>query len=549
MGLNPSTDRAGTLARRLSYLLLAASAVLFLLHFLHLGADFPNNSPWVDWSKYTDEGWYGDAAIRHFLFGHWYWKGDFNPATALPVWPAVELLPFKLFGVSPIVARATTLCVFAATLIAFYILLRRFARLHRKDGGPSLAPAFCVFLMCASPFFFVFERMAILEPLLILLTTLAMLAASSMHRCRAPGVPLRQRLLPALALGVLLPLMVLTKTTGLFLVPALAYMVWARAGYRWRHALEMGIPPALLGLALWLAYFVGYVRPRYLEDYRYLFSANAYTGILLEPFDKVVLNTFADGMWMGRVIYPAFFIVLALIIFWRPQLFRNPLKPALLLWATGYVLFLGYHNNLQPRYYLVVAAPVFAFVAMGLDSFRYEFSVRREYAATIVMTVLALGISLPGMKYMLHIATHPTFEFRDAANEVARIVRAEPNHSRLILSISGSDITLMTGLPSIDDDFGTLDLAERVKLYRPGWYVAWNELDDDKMDALTPLYNPVRVAAIPALDDNDRNLLIVYRLDPAPEKTPTPPVHKRKSTPKPLQTKVGQQPTTTQLKH
>lgn len=526
--------------------------MLFFFHCLHLNADFPNNSPWVDWSKYTDEGWYGDAAIRHFVSGHWYWKGDFNPAVALPVWPAVEFLPFKLFGVSPVVARSTTLCVFALTLLAFYVLLHRFARLQRREAGPSLAPALCLFFFTASPFFFVFERMAILEPLLILLTVLAMLTASSLHRWRAPGVPLSQRLWPMLTLGVLLPAMILTKTTGLFLVPALAYMVWARAGYRWAHALEMALPPALLGAALWMVYFFGFVHPRYLEDYRYLFSANAYTGILLEPFDKVVLNTFADGMWIGQVLYLSFYAVLIFIVFLRPRLLRNPLVPALLLWAGGYVVFLGYHNNLQPRYYLVVAAPLVAFVALGMDAIRQEFSARFERSVAVLTVVAAVAMALPGMVYMIQIATHPTFQFRHAAQEVARIVRAQKDHSQLILSISGSDITLMTGVPSIDDDFGTLDLADRVAQYRPGWYVSWNELDDDKMDALTGLYHPVRVAAIPALDDSDRNLMILYRLDSVNEvPTPLPHPHHppRHPTPKPLQTKVGQQPTTTQLVH
>ena len=46
-------------------------------------ADFPNHSPWFrDWAKYTDEGWYGNAAIRAHLFGNWYLPGDFNPAPA-----------------------------------------------------------------------------------------------------------------------------------------------------------------------------------------------------------------------------------------------------------------------------------------------------------------------------------------------------------------------------------------------------------------------------------------------------------------------------------
>ena len=126
-------------------------------------------------------------------------------------------------------------------------------------------------------------------------------------------------------------------------------------------------------------------------------------------------------------------------------------------------------------------------------------------------------------------------------------MRADPAQSKLILSISGSDLTLMTGLPSIDDDFGTLDLDQRVKQYRPGWYAAWNELDDDKMDALTPLYHPVRVAAFPAMDDPDRNVLILYRLDPA--ETSGPRRRNRRHTPRPLRTKLGQQPTTTQLQH
>jgi hypothetical protein len=519
--------------------LLVAAFVFFLIHFFHLNADFPNNSPWVDWSKYTDEGWYGDAAIRHFTSGHWYWKGDFNPAVALPIWPAIEWVVFALTGVSPAAARATTLAVFAVTLLAFYILVRRYTS---ANNSPSLAPVLTVFLLALSPFFFVFERMAILEPLLICLMVLSLLCASSLRNAK-----LTTQILPTACLGILLPAMVLTKTTAIALVPALAWIVYARVGYRLKPFFRLGIPPAVLGIALWLAYYVGFVRPHYLEDYRYLFSANAYTGILLEPIDKVILNTITDGAWMGHILYPAFFVVLALMLFWRPRIFSNPLVPALLLWTGGYFAFLAYHNNLQPRYYLVVAAPITALVALGLDNFRQAASARHELAATLAVTAIALGLALPGALYTVEIATHPTYTFKNAADSVARIVRATPNHSQLILSISGSDITLFTHLQSIDDDFGTLDLGVRANTYQPGWYVAWNELDDDKMDALSS-FHVQRVAAFPAMDDPDRNLLILYRLDPQTPQASKP--HARASrTPKPLQTKVGQQPTTQQLKH
>ena len=544
--------------------LLVLAAIFFALHFLHLDADFPNHSPWVDWSKYTDEGWYGDAAIRHYLSGHWYWKGDFNPAVALPVWPALELLVFKFTGVSAAAARALTLCVFALTLAALYALIRRYARANASGAGKSLAAPLTVFLLCASPFVYVFERMAILEPLMIALSVLALLAASHLRllpmRKATRSLAHLKLWAPALLLALLLPAMVLTKTTAICLLPAIAYMIWARAGYRIRPALRLAAIPAGLGAALWCAYFFLFVRPHYLADYRYLFSANAYTGVELQPFATTVLNTLADGAWMGKAIYLCFFAVLGLAIFWRPRLFANPLFPALLLWIGGYVAFLIYHNNLQPRYYLVLAVPITAIVALGLDEFCQSAPERgapgldsETWVRTISTTLAALvvlAIAIPDIRLQLHFVRHPTYQFQAAAQGIKRIVLADKQHSHLILGISGSDLTLMTGLPSIDDDFGTLDLGERVRQYRPGWFATWNEVDDDKADALTPLYHLQRVAAFPAMDDPDRNLLILYRLDPvAHAPAPTPHHHGKRHTPRPMVTRLGQQPSTSQLQH
>ena len=357
---------------RVALLLMAAG--FFALHFVGLRADFPNDSPWMDWSKYTDEGWYGDAAIRHYLFGHWYFKGDFNPAVALPVWPLLEALVFRFTGVSVVAVRALTLGVFALMLGALYWLIERFPRATAPPGEVSLAAPLTLLFFCVSPFFFVFERMAILEPLLAALTAIALLVAAQLRpwRERAQGGrALGAILWPQIALGLLLPAMVLTKTTALSLVPAIAYMVWHRAGYRLRPALAMAIVPVVLGAALWGTYLALLVRPHYLEDYRYLFSANAYTGFQLQPLATVLFNTFSDGHWMGGVLYPAFFVALILALFGRPALFRNPLVPTLLLWTGGYFVFLAYHNNLQPRYYLVPAVPITVLVALAVEEFRH----------------------------------------------------------------------------------------------------------------------------------------------------------------------------------
>jgi hypothetical protein len=129
------------------------------------------------------------------------------------------------------------------------------------------------------------------------------------------------------------------------------------------------------------------------------------------------------------------------------------------------------------------------------------------------------------MEYVLH----PEYSFADAANRIRKIVDSDPAHSPLVLSISGSDLSLMTGLPSICDDFGTMDLDVRVKAYRPGWYVAWNQVDDDKMDALASVYRLNRVASFPAMDDPERNLLILYKLDPI-QTSPTQPARSHAAT-------------------
>src|ERR1700712_26315 len=151
--------------------LLVLSTGLLALHYLHLSADFPNYSPWMDWSKYTDEGWYGDAAIRHMQRGSWNVPGDFNPAAALPVWPLLELAVFHFTGVSLVAARALTVTVFGLILLTSYLLIRRTRRGASANQivPHSLAPAAGVLLLAANPFCYAFTRLAILEPMLVLL--------------------------------------------------------------------------------------------------------------------------------------------------------------------------------------------------------------------------------------------------------------------------------------------------------------------------------------------------------------------------------------------
>jgi len=527
--LGSSEPRLRTAAVRWAEIFLLVVAGVFLaLHAVHLRADFPNHSPWMDWAKYTDEGWYGDAAIRHFQRGDWYVPGDFNPAAALPVWPVVESGVFRFTGVGVEPARALTVGIFALILMSVYFLIRRWQRIFDPSRQPHLAPALAVLLLAVSPFCYVFSRMAILEPMLILLTLLALIAASYLpEKSNGKGEGWSARagaLLPVVALGLLLPLMVLTKTTAIFLLPAVGWIVFARSGYSWKQTLRSGIPVVAIALSCWIAYYAVVVKPYFLDDYRYLFSANSYTGMTLSNAWEVVYEAFEDGMWAGAILYPLALGAMAVALLMRPRVLRNPLIPATILWISGYMVFISYHYNLQPRYYLVTVVPLtLVAVLVCEDLWR-----RRGSASPLFSTLGVAGaITLAAMvvtdaRQTLDYVRHPEYTFANAADRIRQIVNSDKEHNRLVLSISGSDLSLMTGLPSICDDFGTMELEDRVKVYHPGWYVAWNQVDDDKMDALTPAYRLHRVASFPVMDDPDRNLLILYRLDPV-EAVPSGP--------------------------
>ena len=497
---------------------------------------------------------------------------------ALPVWPLLEAALFRFTGVNLVAARALTVAIFALILLSSYLLLRRW---HRLSSGPhhqekddheqkdqqhhpeqndeprSLAPALAVLLLAVSPFCYVFTRLAILEPLLILLTLLALLAASYTEP-QPDGFSWRKtklsRILPLLALGLLIPLMVLTKTTAIFLLPSIAWLLWARSGYSLRSFIGLSLPPALVAAVLWLAYYGLVVRPHFLLDYRYLFSANAYTGINPGNALSVLGDTLNDGIWMGKLLYPVGLLAVLYAFLLRPRLLRNPLVPALVLWAAGYAAFLAYHNNLQPRYYLVLAVPLTALVPvifepMWTRSKKELLSSSRRLGGLAIATVLVLLVISDASQTLSFVRT-PDYTFATAARKIRDVIIADPAHNPLVLSISGSNLSLMTGLPSICDDFGTMDLAMRVQAYHPGWYVAWNQVDDDKMDALVPMFRLQRIAAFPAMDDPERNQLILYRLDPASSPSPAPAAPRRKTVrPHLLQTNFGQMLGEAQLVH
>jgi hypothetical protein len=302
----------------------------------------------------------------------------------------------------------------------------------------------------------------------------------------------------------------------------------------------------------------------FLLDYQYLFSANGYTKVTLPTLGSTLLDAVREVSWLGVTL---FWLSMAAAVVAVGGFFRrgrsNPLVIGLLLWITGYSAFMVYHAAVRTRYYLVIVVPYTLLVTLVFEALVVragEFLMRRRssasarwwngsvpsFAAAVLLGAALTAAFVLDLRMTLGFVRHPEYTFLNAAEGVNQVIlndaKAHPDHSRMVLSISGSDLSLMTGLRSICDDFGTMELADRVAAYRPGWFATWNDVEDDKMAALAPLFKLQRVAAFRAFDDPERNLLILYRLDPTNSVAPTR--RQRRS-----RARNWQRPSSVQLKH
>ncbi len=493
--------------------------VFAVLHALNLRADFPNHSPWVfDWAKYTDEGWYGNAAIRAHLFGHWYVAGDLNPAVALPVLPFLEWVLFFATGVTPEAARGLAVAFFFANLLLTYLLMRA--------HGSRWAGLLAVTLMVTSPFLYCFGRLAILEPILTAFTLGALNLAARLPRMRGP-------VKASVGIGVLFTLMMLTKTTAVFLLPALG---WTMA-VALRHSRKLAMRSAIaafgtfvLSYGLWMG---AVERAGMMGDYRYLFFINNYAKPK-EIFWPLVSATwsFHGGLWADHILIPlAGLLVLgAVVTWWRTggrALLMDPVVGASVCAVAGYILFMTIQNHPQPRYFTVVAVFCFILVARGAEAMvslaatePFVDLPEAHFAGWIVIGLVGVATVMNCVRTVRY-AQHPQYTFVNAAEQLTHYIDTHPNGNRLLVSISGDEISLVSHLPSLCDDFVTPsqkipDLPAKLAVYRPGWYAAWNDLDPGTLQDLHTHYSLEQVAAFRAFDDEERNTLVLFKLHPLP---------------------------------
>lgn len=465
--------------------------LLCLLRFSYLKADFPNFSPWMDdQAKFTDEGWWASGAVMHHLLGHWNVPGDYNPGAALPVWPLLLSIVFHFTGISLTAARALNVGISVSTLGVVFLLVRRFT-----GSAPALLSAL---LLASSPFAFAFSRLAILDSLIAFEFCLLLLVAS----CASA-----KRFWPLPALTALVITMILTKTTSAVLLPAVFWLAWQARGRNIAGFLRLLLAVAVLPAALLAAYELLVSKLGYGVDYHYFFSVNRMPVIAWDQTLATIWQLLCNCFWVDRILYPIGLVAGLLSLVWMRRLWRNPLFAAawIALLAQAGFLF-SRQDDFGPRYFLVLLVPLVLVVVLTWDALATQ---HKKASAALL---LALGsAAVLNTATICQFLAHRQYQYCDAAASIRKIVLSDPRQKPLILGVSGAQISLMAGIPSINDFMGSENIAQKIMREQPGWYLVWNSIDSDNAEMLSA-FQLEEVARYPVFDNQDRDQLILYKM-------------------------------------
>lgn len=435
-------------------ILLVAMVGMLALRLWHIRADFPGYHFYSqDGAKFTDEGFYTSAALNYYTLGHAYVPGGWNPGVFMPVWPLMVGLVFHFSGVSVAAARSLgVVCTWISVLLAYAIT--------RQYRSRQFA-CFTAFLIAVNALGFFYSRLAILEPAFVMFLLLAIYLAGKVE----PG-----GYVLAAMVGIVFALMTLTKTTGLFVLPAVLYPIFAknrtdRVAAGKLLAVSVGVILLLLGCAKLIWFY------RFEPDAKIILGLNPMWQLENSPLR--LARFFLRGTWIDPVLFPlalAGFIaaVVRLRFFWKDTLFVTAF-----LWEMGYAAFIVFHYDGPPRYFVAMIVPTvwlaLIFVAWLCREHR---PVGIAAAACIAACVVGNVISI--FAYL----ARPEYTLYKASVSIKRMIAADhalyPETNELLIGRGVDQISLLSGgFPTMDSD-GAMPLAEKMDVYRPGWFMAWN---------------------------------------------------------------------------
>lgn len=402
-------------------------------------------------------------------------------------------------------ARALAGFFFILDLLLAYSLFR--------GRAPEWATLLGLTFIVTSPFIYYFLRNATLEPALVTTTLLAMNAAVRVGGARHP---LR---LSALT-GLLFCVMMLAKPMAIYELPALAVLALWPLLRKPAVALRCFVSGAIafaLSYGTWLAmvYRLGLWR-----DYLLIFELNVHHTrerfwLAIGLLKVAYYNLTEDYALVSLAVAIIALLLIARRWKWRDFVTAQTATVGCMVIVLGYC-FYGVSED-QSSYHAFVVSFVFLLLALAqMIALCVNAGGWLRRVGFVALGISAAAVAANAAVVVRYTLT-PQYTYQNAADGIAEYIRDHPDGSRLLVSPSADDITLYTGIPGLNDQTGTVSLAEKLRMYHPGWYAEWNEIPSNVLAQLHSQYFLEQVAAFNAMDDPYRCHLVLFRLRPHPK--------------------------------
>ncbi|HET9085912.1 MAG TPA: hypothetical protein VFN53_00130, partial [Acidobacteriaceae bacterium] len=237
----------------------------------------------------------------------------------------------------------------------------------------------------------------------------------------------------------------------------------------------------------------------------------------LENSPLRLLRFFLRGTWVDPVLFPlavtAFVAALARLRFlWRDTLFTTAF-----LWEAGYAAFIVFHYDGPPRYFVAMIVPT-VWLALIFMEWLWH---RQRQAALILGTCAAISV-LWNLSLIGIYVSHPRYRLVDAAQAIKSTVEGQSSSpfQPLVIGRGADELSLLSGgLPTMDSD-GAMPLAEKLDVYRPGWFMDWSGDVPLRMATVASKRDVVPKQTFTVLSSSRFATITLYRLLPRRQTLP-----------------------------
>lgn len=335
---------------RVFAVLVAASVAV---RFVALEADPPWGLIGRSGEFLSDEGWYTKSGQLRARFGEWTSELDMVWFTHNALFSGVHAVVYSVFGVGVVTARAVSVVSFCVTLAAFFAVV---SKVHSRPLALAACLAASVTLHA-----FGFSRMALVEPLGVALSMLAVAAWVLLPRgVAACGTGL-----------VLAAAACFTKIAFVYVLTALVLLSIGEAVFLFRSGrrTHAGITAALVvavPLAAWLLHDVVIaMEPEQGALFRsWHVQSRAEQIDLAQTAFRMAKSVYKATIGSGNGVLLAAIAVPGAIVLWRHRRRVLDLLPrtrgaiALTLWGVGGIAFFGLFKHQATRYLYFAAFPM-----------------------------------------------------------------------------------------------------------------------------------------------------------------------------------------------